>query len=179
MRDCWVVGGIAAVARATGLSRTTLHKAIRELAGSGLPGERVRRAGGGRKSKAEQDPGLVKALERLVDPATRGDPMSPLRWSSKSTAKLAEELRRQGYTISARTVADMLPQQKFSLQANQKTREGSSHLDGDAQFQHINEQTQAFQRRGAPLVSFDVKKELAGDYKNGGREWQPGESTSA
>jgi biotin operon repressor len=124
-------GGIATLARATGLSRTTLHKAVRELEGNEVPPERVRKAGGGRKSKAGQDPGLVKALERLVDPATRGDPMSPLRWSSKSTAKLAEELCCQGYTISARTVADMLKDQDYSLQANRKTREGSSHPDRD------------------------------------------------
>src|ERR1039458_10358989 len=167
-------GGIATVARATGLSRTTLHKAVRELEGHEVPPERVRKAGGGRKSSAEQNPGLLKELERLVDSATRGDPMSPLRWSSKSTAKLAEELCRQGYKISARTVADMLQQQDYSLQANRKTREGSSHPDRDAQFQHINEQTKAFQQRGAPVVSVDAKKkELVGDYKNGGREWQP------
>jgi Rhodopirellula transposase DDE domain len=167
-------GGIATVARATGLSRTTLHKAVRELEGDEVPPERVRKAGGGRKSKARQDPGLTKALEQLVDPATRGDPMSPLRWSSKSTAKLAEELCRQGYTISARTVADMLKDQDYSLQANRKTREGSSHPDRDAQFQYINEQTKAFQQRAAPVVSVDAKKkELVGDYKNGGREWQP------
>ena len=162
------------MARATGLSRTTLHKAVRELEGHEVPPERVRKAGGGRKSSAEQNPGLLKELERLVDPATRGDPMSPLRWSSKSTAKLAEELCRQGYKISARTVADMLQQQDYSLQANRKTREGSSHPDRDAQFQHINEQTKAFQQRGAPVVSVGAKKkELVGDYKNGGREWQP------
>ena len=167
-------GGIATVARAAGMSRTTLHKAVRELEGQPVPPERVRKTGGGRKSKSEQEPGLVNALERLVDPATRGDPMSPLRWSSKSTAKLAEELNRQGYTISARTVADMLKQQDYSLQANQKTREGSSHPDRDAQFQHINEQTKAFQQRGAPVISVDAKKkELVGDYKNGGREWHP------
>jgi hypothetical protein len=110
----------------------------------------------------------------MVDPATRGDPMSPLRWSSKSTAKLAEELCRQGYRISARTVADILQHQDYSLQANRKTREGSRHPDRDAQFQHISAQTQAFQQRGAPVVSVDAKKkELVGDYKNGGREWQP------
>ncbi len=167
-------GGIAKVARATGLSRTTLHKAVRELEGNEVPPERVRKAGGGRKSKAGQNPELVKALEQFVDPATRGDPMSPLRWSSKSTAKLAEELCRQGYKISARTVADMLKQQNYSLQANRKTREGSSNPDRDAQFLHINEQTKAFQQRGAPVVSVDAKKkELVGDYKNGGREWQP------
>jgi hypothetical protein len=167
-------GGIATVARATGLSRTTLHKALQELEGNEVPRERVRKVGGGRKSKAGQDPGLVKALDRLVDPATRGDPMSPLRWSSKSTAKLAEELNRQGYAISASTVADMLKDQGYSLQANRKTREGSSHPDRDAQFQHINEETKAFQQRGAPVVSVDAKKkELVGDYKNGGREWRP------
>ena len=164
-------GGIVTVAQATGLSRTTLHKAVRELEGNEVPPERVRKAGGGRKSKAKQDRGLVKALERLVDPATRGDPMSPLRWSSKSTAKLAEELCRQGHTISARTVADILKDQDYSLQANRKTREGSNHADRDAQFQHINAQTKAFQQRGAPVVSVDAKKkELVGDYKNGGRE---------
>ena len=167
-------GGIATIARATGLSRTTLHKAVRELEENEVPPERVRRAGGGRKSKAEQDPELVKALERLVDPATRGDPMSPLRWSSKSMAKLAEELCRQGHTISARTVAFMLKQQDYSLQANRKTREGSDHPDRDAQFQYINEQTKTFQQRGSPVISVDAKKkELVGDYKNGGREWQP------
>ena len=167
-------GGIATVARAAGMSRTTLHKAVRELEGQPVPPERVRKAGGGRKSKPEQEPGLVNALERLVDPAARGDPMSPLRWSSKSTAKLAAELNRQGYTIGARTVANMLKQQDYSLQANQKTREGSSHPDRDAQFQHINEQTKAFQQRRSPVVSVDSKKkELVGDYKNGGCEWEP------
>jgi len=167
-------GGIATLARATGLSRTTLHKAVRELAGNEVPPERARKAGGGRKRKAAQDPSLVKELERLVDPATRGDPMSPLRWTSKSTEKLAEELRRQGYAISARTVANILQEQDYSLQANRKTREGSSHPDRDAQFQHISQQTQAFQRRRAPVVSVDAKKkESVGDFKNGGREWRP------
>ena len=154
-------GGIATLARATGLSRTTLHKAVRELEENTVPPERVRRAGGGRKSKAEQDPELVKALERLVDPATRGDPMSPLRWSSKSMAKLAEELCRQGHTISARTVAFMLKQQDYSLQANRKTREGSSHPDRDAQFQYINEQTRAFQQNA---LSSSCAKRGAGNF---------------
>src|ERR1022692_879744 len=158
-------GGIARLSRITGLSRTTLHKGLRELERNEVAAERVRREGAGRKRKSEQDPAVVKELERLVDPATRGDPMSPLRWSSKRTAKLAEELCRQGYPVSARTVADILQHQDYSLQANRKTREGSSHPDRDAQFQHINEQTQAFQQRGAPVVSVDAKvKELVGNY---------------
>lgn len=119
-------GGIARVSRVTGMSRTTLHKGLRELTGNGTPAERVRRAGGGRKRKTEQAPEVVKALEQLVDPATRGDPMSPLRWTSKSTAKLAEELHQQGFTISARTVARVLQEQGYSLQSNRKTREGTS-----------------------------------------------------
>ena len=136
--------------------------------------ERVRREGGGRKRKSEQDPAVVKELERLVDPATRGDPMSPLRWASKSTAKLAEELRHRGFAISARTVGSLLQEQGYSLQSNRKIRGGTSHPDRYAQFQHIRQQTQAFQQRGAPVVSVDTKKkELVGDFKNGGRERQP------
>ena len=167
-------GGIATLSRITGLSRTTLHKGLQELEGSQVPVERVRREGGGRKRKSEQDPAVVKELERLVDPATRGDPMSPLRWTSKSTAKLAEELRQRGFAISARTVGRLLHEQDYSLQSNRKTREGAAHPDRDAQFQYISQQTQAFQQRGAPVVSVDTKKkELVGDFKNGGREWQP------
>ena len=167
-------GGIATLSRITGLSRTTLHKGLQELEGSEVPAERVRREGGGRKRKSEQDPAVVKELERLVDPATRGDPMSPLRWTSKSTAKLAEELCQRGFAISSRTVGRLLHEQDYSLQSNRKTQEGTSHPDRDAQFQHISQQTQAFQQRGAPVVSVDTKKkELVGDFKNGGREWQP------
>jgi transposase len=167
-------GGIATLSRITGLSRTTLHKGLQELEGSQVPVERVRREGGGRKRKSEQDPAVVKELERLVDPATRGDPMSPLRWTSKSTAKLAEELRQRGFAISARTVGRLLHEQDYSLQSNRKTREGAAHPDRDAQFQYISQQTQAFQQRGAPVISVDTKKkELVGDFKNGGREWQP------
>jgi transposase len=167
-------GGIATLSRITGLSRTTLHKGLQELEGSEVPVERVRREGGGRKRKSEQDPAVVKELEQLVDPATRGDPMSPLRWTSKSTAKLAEELRQRGFAISARTVGRLLHEQDYSLQSNRKTREGAAHPDRDAQFQYISQQTQAFQQRGAPVISVDTKKkELVGDFKNGGREWQP------
>ncbi len=122
-------GGIATLSRITGLSRTTLHKGLQELEGSEVPAERVRREGGGRKRKSEQDPAVVKELERLVDPATRGDPMSPLRWTSKSTAKLAEELCQRGFAISSRTVGRLLHEQDYSLQSNRKTQEGTSHPD--------------------------------------------------
>jgi len=117
---------------------------------------------------------MVQELERLVDPVRRGDPMSALRWTSKSTENLAEELRHKGYAISARTVAGLLPERGYSLQSNRKSRDGASHPDRDAQFQHISQQSQAFQQRGAPVVSVDTKKkELVGDFRNGGREWQP------
>ena len=137
-------GGIARLSRATGLSRTTLHKGLRELEGNEVPVERVRREGGGRKRHSDKDPAVVKELERLVDPATRGDPMSPLRWTSKSTAKLAEELRHKGFAISARTVGSLLHGLGYSLQSNRKTRDGITHPDRDAQFQHISRQTEAF-----------------------------------
>lgn len=122
----------------------------------------------------QSDPGLLDALEQLIDPATRGDPMSPLRWTCKSTDKLAEELTRQNHPISDRTVAMLLKQQGYSLQANRKTREGSSHPDRNAQFEYINRQVMAFQRRQQPVISVDTKKkELVGEFKNAGKEWQP------
>ena len=167
-------GGIATLSRISGLSRTTLHKGLQKLKENTVPPERVRREGAGRKRKAEQTPAMVQELERLVDPVRRGDPMSALRWTSKSTENLAEELRHKGYAISARTVAGLLPERGYSLQSNRKSRDGASHPDRDAQFQHISQQSQAFQQRGAPVVSVDTKKkELVGDFRNGGREWQP------
>jgi hypothetical protein len=172
-------GGIAAVIAATGMSSATVHKGLHELdmTASGqtaLPPQRCRRPGGGRKRAVDQQPGLARALERLVEPTTRGDPESPLRWMCKSTRKLAEELGRQGFRVGPRTVAQELKGQNFSLQANRKTREGTSHPDRDAQFAYINEQVQRFQRRGQPVISVDTKKkELVGDFKNGGREWGP------
>jgi len=172
-------GGIAAVVAATGMSSATVHHGIRELeaAESGdevLETGRLRRTGGGRKRVRDRQPGLVRALERLVDPTARGDPASPLRWTCKSTSKLATELKRQGFQVSSRTVARELKERGFSLQANRKTREGSSHPDRDAQFRHINEQVLRFQRGGQPVVSVDTKKkELVGPYKNAGREWLP------
>ena len=168
-------GGIVRVAAASGLSRTTIHRGLQELQGSKVPRERVRQSGGGRRPIKQQQPEVITELERLVDPATRGDPMSPLRWTCKSTSRLAAELRGKGYRIGARTVADLLHKDLgYSLQANRKTKEGSSHPDRNAQFEYIREQTQAFQERGQPVVSVDAKKkELVGEFKNVGREWQP------
>ena len=135
---------------------------------------RVRRPGGGRQALTVRDPTLVPDLEALVDPVTRGDPESPLRWTCKSLSHLATALQERGHRISARKVGDLLREQNYSLQATRKTTEGASHPDRDAQFAHINAQAQAFQARGQPVVSVDTKKkELVGAFKNGGREWQP------
>src|SRR5712691_2473819 len=173
-------GGIVRVAAATGMSRNTLTAGLRELqetapaAAAGAARSRIRCPGGGRKPLTEHDPTLLQDLEALVEPTSRGDPQSPLRWTCKSTSKLAAELQRQGHRIGPRKVADLLHQLKYSLQANRKTKEGASHPDRDAQFRQINEQVQAFQQRGQPVVSVDAKKrELVGDFKNGGREWRP------
>ena len=172
-------GGVAAVIAATGMSSATVSKGLRELeaaaaGGATLPPGRIRRPGGGRKRARDKQPGLCGALAALVEPTARGDPEHPLRWTCKSTSKLAAELRKQGFQVSPRTVAKELKEQKFSLQSNRKTREGQSHPDRDAQFAHINEQVQAFQKRGQPVISVDTKKkELVGDFKNGGREWKP------
>jgi hypothetical protein len=174
-------GGISQVSAASGLSRTTIHRGLGELQGDRIPDARVREAGGGRKPIKQQQPAVLLELEQLVAPATRGDPMSPLRWTCKSTSKLAAELSRKGYPISARTVARLLEKDlDYSLQANRKTKEGASHPDRNAQFEYIAEQTRAFQQRGQPVISVDTKKkELVGEYKNGGREWQPKGSPEA
>lgn len=171
-------GGISLVARATGLSRPTIMAGLRELdlssSSRAIAAERVRSPGGGRRPLTQSDPGLLDALERLIEPATRGDPMSPLRWTCKSTDKLAEELTRQNHPVSDRTVSMLLKQQGYSLQANRKTREGSSHPDRNAQFEYINRQVRAFQKRQQPVISVDTKKkELVGEFKNAGEEWQP------
>lgn len=171
-------GGVTAVAQATGLSRPTITAGLREL---DLPYEqrladavRTRRPGGGRKPLTETDPQLMEALESLIDPVTRGDPMSPLRWTCKSTYKLSEELRRQQHPVSPRTVAALLHQAGYSLQSTQKTREGKQHPDRNAQFEYLNQQVQLFQKRRHPTISVDTKKkELVGDFANGGEEWQP------
>jgi Rhodopirellula transposase DDE domain len=171
-------GGIICVSRATGISRTTILAGIRELRSQESfepsPSPRIRRPGGGRKSLLESDPELWNALDALVGPATRGHPESPLRWTCKSTRRLAEELCRQGHQASARTVASLLYAAGYSLQANRKTREGKNHPDRNAQFEHINEQVQRVQKRGQPVVSIDTKKkENVGDFKNPGQEWRP------
>ncbi len=169
-------GGVSAVARATGASRTTVTAAVTELTGRGEDSAagRVRRVGAGRPPVSERDPGVVAVLERLVDPATRGDPESPLRWTSKSTRTLADELRAQGHSVAPRTVAKLLHESGYSLQATRKTREGGDHPDRDAQFRYLSGQINGHLARGDPVVSVDTKKkELVGRYKNAGREWQP------
>lgn len=172
-------GGIALVHRATGIAPSTIGEGKRELRESqdGAPPNakrRVRRPGGGRPSKLKEDPQLPKALESLLEPATRGDPESPLRWTSKSLRKLAAELVALGHDVSYRTVGRLLKSMKYSLQANRKTLEGKQHADRDAQFQYINKQTKERIAAGDPVISVDTKKkELVGDYKNGGREYHP------
>jgi Rhodopirellula transposase DDE domain len=172
-------GGVRAVAEALQISTNTILVGKRELHGeprgpdSGVVGGRQRRPGGGRKSALEKQPQLLPAIERIVDPATRGDPMAPLKWTSKSLHHIVNELSRKGYSISITTVSKLLQEELgYSLQALHKTREGNSHPDRDAQFQYINRQCQAFQQRHQPVISVDSKKkELVGDFKNGGLEW--------
>ncbi len=172
-------GGVTRVSAATGLARNTIMAGMAELEHRAAHPQaamdvRVRRVGGGRKALTQTDPGLQQALDALVDPATRGHPESPLRWTCKSTGKLAEELGRQNHRVTDRTVAALLKQAGYSLQANRKTREGSSHPDRNAQFEYINRQVMARRRQGQPVVSVDTKKkELVGDFKNAGQEWQP------
>ena len=168
-------GGITAVARATGVTRVTIRRGITELDSRSSPGPgRIRRPGGGRKREADRNPELLGALKRLVDPVTRGDPESCLRWTSLSTRRLAQTLRDGGHSTSHRMVAELLHEMGFSLQADQKTREGASHPDRDAQFQYINRCASAQMAAGEPVISVDTKKkELVGDFKNPGREWRP------
>ena len=167
-------GGITVVARAAGVNAVTVSRGAAELESGGEPLGRARRAGGGRKDITQTDPGLVPALLALVDPAARGDPESPLRWTVKSTRTLAGELTRQGHTVSDRTVARLLAGEGFSLQGNAKQTEGSQHPDRDAQFRYINGQASEHQAAGQPVVSVDAKKkEKVGNFKNGGREWRP------
>jgi hypothetical protein len=168
-------GGVTAVARATGISVTTIHKGLRELeSGETLDPGRVRRPGGGRKPLVEKDPALLKALEGLVDADSRGDPESPLRWTAKSVRKLADGLRELGHEVHFTTVAGLLRGLGYSLQANAKVTEGKQHPDRDAQFRHINARVSAALGAGAPAISIDTKKkELVGEFKNGGRELRP------
>lgn len=167
-------GGIALVAQASGLSRTTIHKALAELESPPLPAGRVRQAGAGRKRLEDRDPTLLAALEELIAPVTRGDPESPLRWTCKSTRQLADALAECGHAVGRTVVAELLHYLGYSLQANAKTIEGKQHPDRDAQFQYINRLTKRHLRRKLPAISVDTKKkELVGRYQNGGREWQP------
>jgi transposase len=169
-------GGIAAVARASGISENTIRKGIREIdSGERLEGGRVRRRGGGRKPIAESDPEMIGALERLVAEDCRGDPMQVLLWTSKSVRNLAVELRELGYDVHFTTVAHVLRSLGYSLQANRKTLEGSQHPDRDLQFRLINERVAGQIAAGQPAISIDTKKkELVGEFKNAGREWRPG-----
>ena len=176
-------GGITRVAEATGVSRTTIHAGIGELrsseesrsgAASSRGKQRIRRPGGGRKRLEAADPTLLAELDRLLDPATRGDPMSSLRWTCKSTTKLAKELRVRGHDVSQSTVWRVLDKLGFSMQSNRKSREGTNHPDRNAQFEFINASAKEFLEQGWPVISVDTKKkELIGNYKNAGREWQP------
>jgi hypothetical protein len=168
-------GGITAVSAATGLAHSTIRHGIRELdAGDALPIGRQRRTGAGRKRIEVVDPALKATLEQLVEPDSRGDPQSPLRWTCKSTRRLARELTAQGHAVGPTTVRHLLKEAGYSLQANRKTREGKSHPDRDAQFRYINRHVKAQQRQGQPAISVDTKKkEPLGNLKNPGQEWRP------
>ena len=163
-------GGVSVVSRATGASRSTVTAAVKELSqpeSAKAPAGRVRRVGAGRRSVTAGDPGLVSALEALVDPATRGDPMSPLRWTSKSTRTLAVELAGQGHPVGERTVARLLHEAGYSLQAVRKTREGGTHPDRDAQFRYLTGQVREHLEAGQPVVSVDTKKKLRREVARG------------
>jgi hypothetical protein len=167
-------GGDALVSSATGLARASIRKGRGELEAGVERTDRLRPAGAGRPRLAQAQPGLLAALEQLVEPLTRGDPTSPLRWTCKSKAKLAAALAKKGRRVSASTVGRLLHEMGYSLQSVRKTREGTCHPDRDAQFEHINATAAKFLRRAMPVISVDTKKkELVGDFKNGGREWQP------
>ena len=167
-------GGVSKIRRASGLSRKAIAKGIREIAdGNAMPG-RIRRPGAGRKSIVERDPKLLALLDRLIEPETRGDPESPLRWICKSTRNLAGQLTRHRHPVSHEKVAQLLRDQNYSLQSNRKTEEGADHPDRDAQFRHINAQVKRALAAGMPVISVDTKKkELLGNYDNGGKQWLP------
>jgi len=170
-------GGVTTVARATGLAESTVRLGKKELRSPSTSSDaprRLRRPGAGRKSRTTQDEQLLQALDALVEPTTRGDPMSPLRWTCKSTRRLAKELGRQGHHVSHSTVGQLLKALNYSLQGTRKTREGTAHPDRNAQFESIHAQVKDFQHRGQPVISVDTKKKaLVGDFAHGGREYQP------
>jgi hypothetical protein len=171
-------GGVSVVARATGVSRRAITEGVKELKKpkshkARLEEARIRRRGAGRKRTVDKDSSLLEDLDRLVDPVTRGDPESPLRWTCKSVRRLAEELQQEGHAVSYQTVAELLHALDYSLQANQKTLEGSQHADRDEQFEHINRKAHRYLKQGQPVISVDTKKkELVGDFKNAGQEWE-------
>jgi len=173
----WGYGGVSLVSRSTGISRRAIHVGLHELQAdptAAVATKRVRRPGAGRKSLTETQPTLLVALDALVEPTSRGDPESPLRWTCKGVRRLAAELQRQGFTIGRQRVAELLADLGYSLQANRKTREGSQHPDRNAQFEYIAGQVRRFQNRGQPVISVDTKKkELVGNFKNVGNEWSP------
>ena len=168
-------GGIAAVARVTRIATSTIGRGLKDLeASASLSPGRVRRPGGGRKPLTETDSRLLDDLNALVEPDARGDPMSPLRWTCKSLRRLAAELKQLGHKISHTVVGELLKEQKFSLQANRKTREGADNPDRDAQFRFINDAVETALAEHRPVISVNTKKkELVGDFKNAGREWRP------
>jgi len=173
-------GGVSLVAQAAGVSRTTIHAGLSELQTKtgtlqteSHQGERIRKPGGGRKAQKDKDESLLKDLDQLLDPVTRGDPMSPLRWTCRSTTKLASELCKKGHRVSQPTVCRLLDEMGYSMQSNLKTRDGIDHPDRDAQFEFINTTVKSFMKRGLPVISVDTKKkELVGDFKNAGKEWE-------
>ena len=171
----WGRGGLSAVSRATGVSRRVIRQGRAELKQPRVrPAGLIRRPGGGRKRLAEKEPMLAEDLERLVEPVTRGDPESPLRWTCKSVRRLAEELQPLGHRVSYPVVAELLHELGYSLQAHRKTKEGDAHPDRNAQFEHLNWKVKRYMRAWQPVISVDTKKkELIGDFKNGGREWRP------
>jgi|SRR5262245_12902923 len=168
-------GGIVAVHAITGIARSTIGRGLDELDGPELPDGRVRREGGGRHEVADIDPTLLADLQRLVEPVTMGDPERPLKWVSKSPVKLADELRKQGHEVSPNTVSKLLSERlEYSRQVNRKTHEGASHPDRNAQFEHINAKVAVSMAAGVPVISVDTKKkELIGNYRNGGSDWRP------
>lgn len=166
-------GGVSAVSNATGLSRVTIHLGLADLE-SPSDRDRIRKKGGGRKKITEKFPNLLHEVESLIEPLTRGDPESPLRWTCKSTRKLANELSKKKCVVTQRTLCDLLDNLGYSLQSNRKTREGSQHPDRNAQFEFIYKKIKCFQRKGQPIISVDTKKkELLGNFKNAGKEFRP------
>ena len=182
-RRCWAAtearmigyGGVSLLAHAMGMSRNTIQAGVEELYGSGteVPLERIRKSGGGRKKLTEKDQTLLNDLNDLIEPTARGDPESPLRWTTASTANLTHALRKCGHAISPRSVSTLLHEEHYSLQSNKKTEEGADHPDRDAQFRYINAQAKQLQTKNQPVISVDTKKkELIGNFKNQGREWR-------